>query len=89
MNGHALGVWLEKMESLVAMLGLYPHFLSLPCLGVDPTVSSMVPAQRFMDCWIIKPLKNLFGAIKQTGKQHFMEDCLAAAKRTEDTAGAE
>lgn len=55
-NGHALRVWLEKMESWAAVLGLYPRFLSPPCLGVDPTVSSMVPTERFMDCRIAKSL---------------------------------
>ena len=75
-KGDALGVWLEKMESLSAVLCLYLHFLCPPCLAVDLTVSTMVPTQRFMDCWIIKPLKLLM-------------DCLAAAKRTEDVTGAE
>lgn len=85
---HPWGVAWEDGE-FGAVLGLYPQFLSPLCPGVDPMVSSVVPSQRFMDCWIIKPLKNLFGAIKQSSKRQFLKDCLAAAKRTEDTAGAE
>lgn len=51
-DGHAVRVWLGKIENLAAGLGLY-HHLSLPTLSVP-----LLPTQSFMDCLTMKPQEN-------------------------------
>lgn len=48
-NRHGLGVWLEKRE-----FGSSAGLVSPSCPGVDPTVSSMVPTQMFIDVNALK-----------------------------------
>lgn len=77
-NRHGLGVWLEKRE-----FGSSAGPVSPSCPGVDSTVSSMVPTDIYRHYCTEE-----FFLRDKIGKHNLLKDCLAPAKRTEDTTRA-